>query len=197
RMAVILSAASSLSWLRQVTAAPDEETLAAEAEAVELRSEVMFLPYLAGERTPHNDPGATGAFIGLTHRTARGDLAYAVMEGVALALADGYAGFGPPRARQQPLWAVGGGARSMLWLRMIANAIGRPLTQPDAASEFGPAFGAARLARLALTGEAVSTVCAAEGGGSTIAVDADNANRLAARLRRFRRLYELLSMPHR
>src|SRR5262249_3353279 len=77
RMAVILSAASSLSWLRQVTAAPDEETLAAEAEAVEPRPELMFLPYLAGERTPHNAPDATGAFIGLTHRTARGDLAYA------------------------------------------------------------------------------------------------------------------------
>jgi xylulokinase len=157
----------------------------------------MFLPYLAGERTPHNDPDATGAFIKLTHRAARGELAYAVMEGVALALADGYAGFGSPRSAARPLWAVGGGTRSILWLRLIADGIGRPLIQPEATSEFGPAFGAARLARLAATGEAASSTCAVGGGGSTIAVDPDNANRLAARLQRFRRLYELLATLNR
>lgn len=88
QMSVILSAASCLSWAAGVTGAGDEAVLLAEVEAASDTSEI-FLPYLSGERTPHNDPHAKGVFFGMTHQTDRAALARAVLEGVAFAFADG------------------------------------------------------------------------------------------------------------
>ena len=89
-MSVILSAASCLKWVTALTGAADEVSLLEEVEAAgEAPGDLVFLPYLSGERTPHNDPKAMGVFFGLTHDVDRAALARAVLEGVAFAFADG------------------------------------------------------------------------------------------------------------
>jgi xylulokinase len=131
RMSVILSAAASLSWITRATRAENEAALLAEVEALpgDSQGRLVFLPYLSGERTPHNDAAATGAFVGITNRHGRAELARAVLEGVAFALADGLDVLDVGSQRIASLTAIGGGARSASWLRMLASVLGRPLQQ--------------------------------------------------------------------
>jgi xylulokinase len=148
-MGVMLSAAGSLRWLRDAVAPGDGyATLTAEAERWPPGAEgLAFLPYLAGERTPHADPGARGAFAGLSVRHDRGALVRAVLEGVAYGLRDSLEllralGVSPERGR-----ASGGGARSDLWLRICASVLGIPLERTVV--EEGAAYGAALLGGVA------------------------------------------------
>jgi xylulokinase len=164
----MLSAAGSLQWLRNA-AAPDlgYEQLVGEAEAWPAGTEgLLFAPYLAGERTPHADPDARGAFVGLSVRHDRGALVRALMEGVAFGLRDSLdliAALGeiPISGR-----VSGGGARSELWLRIVASTLEIPLQR--VAVDEGAAFGAAILGGVAAglwdaVGEAVAaTVKAGE-----------------------------------
>jgi xylulokinase len=148
-MGVMLSAAGSLQWLRDV-AAPGTAfgELVGEAERWEPGVEgLTFLPYLAGERTPHADPDARGSFTGLSLRHDRGALVRAVLEGVAYGLRDSLdllreLGVAPERAR-----VSGGGARSELWLRIVASVLELPLERPLV--EEGAAYGAALLGGVA------------------------------------------------
>ena len=113
QMSVILSAASCLSWIAATTGAADEAALIGEIEAADrLDSKLLFLPYLSGERTPHNDPEATGVFVGLSHESDRAALGRAVLEGVAFAFAD---------ARPTPLTTpenIGWETRRSPWARV-------------------------------------------------------------------------------
>ncbi len=176
----------------RITGASSEATLLAEvAAAGEGDATLVFHPYLAGERTPHNDAGATGGFFGLSHRHTRADLARAVLEGVAFALADGLDALeakGEPVAK---LTAIGGGARSALWLRIIAAAVGRTLLQVEG-GEIGPALGAARLARIACGDGTIAEVCTAPRMIAEHAPDAALAERLAPKRALFRALYPAL-----
>ena len=146
-MGVMLSAAGSLRWLRDVVGGSFDE-LADEAGRWEPGTEgLLFAPYLAGERTPHADPDARGAFVGLELRHDRGALARAVLEGVAFGLRDSLEllrelGVEPVAGR-----VSGGGARSELWLRIVATVLGIPLERT--AAEEGSAFGAALLGGVA------------------------------------------------
>jgi xylulokinase len=159
QMSVMLSAASCLSWIVATTGARDESSLLAEVEAnAATPSPVLFLPYLSGERTPHNDPGARGVFFGLSHATTRAELARAVLEGVAFAFADGLQALRDAGGVPLEITLIGGGSRSELWARIVASTLGEPLLVRERA-ELGPAFGAARLGRLAVTGESVDQVC--------------------------------------
>jgi xylulokinase len=154
RMAVILSAASALSWAARSLGAADEAALLAEVEAAGAASSgrVVFLPYLAGERTPHDDPAAAGTWFGLDGATDRADLARAVLEGVAFALADGLDALEARGGRIRSLSVIGGGARSAFWGRILASALDRELMfRADA--EVGPALGAARLGMIAAGAE--------------------------------------------
>ena len=143
-MGVMLSAAGSASWLRRVLGA-DYAALDVEAAAWAPGAEgLLFAPYLAGERTPHADPDARGAFTGLSLRHDRGALWRAMLEGVAFGLRDSLEllrslGCAPTVGR-----VSGGGARSELWLRIVASALGLPLERM--VSDEGSAFGAALLA---------------------------------------------------
>ena len=146
-MGVMLSAAGSLQWYRErLTAGAPFATLDAEAEAVPPGSEgLLFLPYLTGERTPHPDPLARGAWVGLTVRHGRGHLTRSVLEGVAFGLRDsftliGEAGLGD--VRQVRL--SGGGARSPLWRQILADVLGAELVTVNTTE--GAAYGAALLA---------------------------------------------------
>jgi xylulokinase len=145
-MGVMLSAAGSLQWLRD-TIAPETsfDTLVAEAAAWPPGCEgLQFAPYLAGERTPHADPDARGAFVGLSLRHDRGALVRAVLEGVAYGLRDSLEllralGVQPDVGR-----VSGGGARSSLWREIVASVLDLPLER--VAVEEGAAYGAALLA---------------------------------------------------
>jgi xylulokinase len=144
-MGVMLSAAGSLQWLRRVVG-PDEpyDELVAEAERWPPGSEgLTFLPYLAGERTPHVDPSARGAFVGLELRHDRGALVRAVLEGVAFGLRDCLELLRGLGVDVEVARVSGGGARSDLWLTIVASVLGVPLERT--AAEEGAAFGAALL----------------------------------------------------
>jgi len=154
----------------------------------------MFLPYLAGERTPHNDPLARGMFANLSHATARADLFQAVLEGVGHALVDAQdalreVGAWIGQGGADHLAIVGGGSRSRLWVRIIAGMLGKDLTLYDGA-ERGPAFGAARLARLGFTGESVSAVCTRPPVLDVIEPEPHLTAAYAARQPQFRALYQ-------
>jgi xylulokinase len=143
-MGVMLSAAGSAAWLRGVLGAGLAE-LDAEAERWEPGAEgLLFAPYLAGERTPHPDPDARGAFTGLSARHDRGALWRAMLEGVAFGLRDSLELLRELGAQPESGRVSGGGARSELWLRVVASVLGLPLELTE--SEEGSAFGAALLA---------------------------------------------------
>ena len=193
QMSVILSAGGALAWAAAATGARNESSLAAEAEPAEAGLEriPLFLPYLAGERTPHNDPHAKGVFFGLDLATARGDLGWTVLEGVAFALADGHDALVEAGTALDHISVIGGGAQSTLWGRILAAALRCPLSY-HAGSNIGPALGAARLARLAATGERPEEVCTPPDVDRVIEPDDELVERLAPRLERWRTLYGVL-----
>lgn len=147
-MAVTLSAGGSLSWWRErFGGAAGFEALVAEAAEVQPGAEgLLFLPYLTGERSPHLDPQARGAFVGLTARHGRPQLTRAIMEGVVLSMRAGLEVMrvGTP---VDDVRATGGGARSPLWLQLQADIYGRPIRRT--AVDEGPAYGAALLSGVA------------------------------------------------
>jgi xylulokinase len=196
QMAVMLSAASCLRWVAQLTGAPDEGTLVAQAEALdaEARSQSpLFLPYLSGERTPHNDAFAQGVWFGLRHDTGRAELAYSVLEGVAFGLADGHAAVHDAGGIVRSASLTGGGSRSLFWARLIASALDLPLALPEG-SEVGAALGAARLGRLAAEpGATIASVCTALPVTAMAEPVAAWQPALRARHARFRALYPPLS----
>lgn len=190
RMSVILSAAASLSWVTALTHAADEAELLREIEASPppVSERLVFLPYLSGERTPHNDPNAAGVFFGLHSGHRRAALGRAVLEGVAFALADGLDVLEANGGRIDHLIAIGGGARSTAWLGIIATALNRPLI-PISGAETGPALGAARLAIMAAEGTDPSVVCASPACGAAIQPDPALSEGMAFRRGLFKDLY--------
>ncbi len=144
-MGVMLSAAGSLRWLRDTLDGSYDELLKLAAAWPAGTEGLLFQPYLAGERTPHADPHARGAFVGLSLRHDRGALVRAVLEGVAYGLRDSLELLRSLGVEANVARVSGGGARSELWLRIVASVLGVPLER-TAASEEGAAFGAALLA---------------------------------------------------
>lgn len=152
-MGVTLSAAGSLQWfmenvckeLRAKRGLDPYQVLNAEAEKVEAGSNgLLFLPYLAGERTPHADPNARGAFVGLTTSHERGHMARAVMEGVAMSLRESLEIIKQLGVPVREMRVSGGGAKSALWKQIIADVMNQSACTMSA--EQGPAFGVALLA---------------------------------------------------
>ncbi len=191
QMGVTLSAAASLAWWAGVAGTSEAELLA-ELPPVRAPSEAVFLPYLAGERTPHNDGAVRGAFAGLSHATGRAALTQAVLEGVAFSFRDCLDALAASGTRVAEAGLIGGGSRSAAWAGIIAAVLGVPLHRPSG-GEHGGAFGAARLARLALTGEAPDTVCTPPAGMETIAPDPALSEAYAGRLTRYRALYPCIA----
>lgn len=148
QMGVILSASDALNWHASVTNSSAESLNAELAETPNGPSNVKFLPYLAGERTPHNDATVRGAFIGLDHQTTRADLTQSVMEGVAFAIRDNLEALRQAGSELTEIIAVGGGSKSTFWIQTLANVLNKTILIP-ASGDFGAAFGAARLAFIA------------------------------------------------
>jgi len=152
QMGVILSATDSLNWLAR-TLGTSPADLTAALGTVETPSDVVFLPYLGGERTPHNDVGIRAGFAGISHDTSPQDLTHAVLDGVAFALKDCLVALEAAGTKVERLLAVGGGSRSRTWLEIIASVLGVPVDVP-ADGDFGAALGAARLGQAAAQGSA-------------------------------------------
>ena len=194
-MAVILSAAGSLTWIAQVTQSQSEATLVEDIEAQSSSStRAIFLPYLSGERTPHNNPLAKGVFSGLTADTTRAELGYAVLEGVAFAFKDCYTELVNAGANVEQINVIGGGSHSRFWGQLIADVLERTLTyRHDAA--VGPALGAARLAQLGIEGLAIKDVCREAPVDFTVDPRNEQINQLENRYLEFKTLYDDLK-PH-
>lgn len=163
-MGVMLSAGGSLRWLRQtlreLDGDLDYEQLEPLAAAAPAGSEgLLFLPYLTGERTPHFDPEARGAFSGISYTHGLGHLVRSVMEGVAFGIRDSVRLMEEAGTRMEVVYLSGGGAKSDLWSRIVASVLGLPIKRLSV--DEGPAFGAAVLA-LVGTGSFASTAEAAE-----------------------------------
>ncbi len=193
-MGVMLSAAGSLQWYKDSFApALEFDRLLLEAEAVPAGSEgLFFLPYLTGERTPHPDPLARGAFIGLTSRHSRGHLTRAVLEGVAFGLKDSFTLIDQAGLPEQfEVRISGGGAKSPVWQQIIADALAAPLVNINTTE--GGAFGAAILASVAagFFDDAASACEAMIQTGDTVAVG-DNAAAYAERYEIYQSLYPAL-----
>jgi xylulokinase len=189
QMSVMLSAASTLDWVAQLLGSSDLPGLVAQAEAHGLsRHSALFLPYLTGERTPHNNPSARGVFFGLRPDTTPAELTGAVLEGVAFAFADGLDVLTEKSDQVGEISVTGGGARLPYWGRLIAAALRRPLTY-RAGGEVGAALGAARLARLAAGETSEEEVCTAPPVERVVQPDTALSALLASRRRTFQRLY--------
>lgn len=191
QMGVILSATDGLNWLAGVTGARPAELTGELGAELRAPSAVTFLPYLSGERTPHNDAAIRGAFVGLSHQSDRASLTQAVLEGVAFALRDNLEALRAAGTQLSAVMAVGGGSRSQLWLKTIATALGIPVELP-ADGDFGAAFGAARLGLIAAENAEPSSVLTRPGIASIIEPDRALASAYGDAYARFRALYPAL-----
>ncbi len=189
RMAAMLNGASCLDFAAQIIGESDIATLLDRTEAAYRGpSRVLFLPYLSGERTPHDDPFARGVFAGLDLDVGALDLVQAVLEGVAFSLLEARHLMEEAGVRLEKMGAVGGGARSRFWMQIVANVLGIPV-QRYAGSETGPAFGAARLARMALTGEPPRAICSKPPVRDVLTPDPALVDAYAGRFEIYKRLY--------
>ena len=200
QMGVILSATDSLEWLARLFGSDAASLVEGLGESVRRPSAALFAPYLAGERTPYNSASLRGGFAGLGHEADRAVLTQAVLEGVAFAFRDCRQALEAAGTRIDRAWAVGGGARSRLWLRILASVLRLPLDLParieGGRAESGGAFGAARLAMCAASGADPLAVCTPPAIAESIEPDADLADAYDHAHARYRVLAaSLLELP--
>ncbi len=195
QMGVILAATDSLNWLAGILGDPAEQLTGALGDRIGAPGPLRFLPYLSGERTPHNDADVRGAFIGLDIAMARADLTRAVIEGVAYALRDNLQALKSTGTDLARVTAIGGGAGSRYWVELIATVLDLPVDLPRE-GEFGAAMGAARLAICAVTGAAPEDVMIRPEIAETIDPRADLSEAYEAAYLDFRNSYPALkAMP--
>jgi xylulokinase len=193
QMSVMLSAAGAVSWATRTLGFDNEAALLAAAARLtpaERAAAPLFLPYLSGERTPHNQPLASGVWFGMTASHGREALAYAVAEGAGFGLRDGLQTLSNSEPPLCALSLVGGGARDAWWAQLLADTLGLTL-HVHAGAETGAALGAARLAWLACGG-AIDTVCTTPPVSRRFVPDAASHAALVPRHARFQSLYAAL-----
>jgi xylulokinase len=188
QMGVILSATDALNWHARITGRSAGELSAEVGDILHAPTGVSFLPYLSGERTPHNDAQIRGAFIGLGHETDRAALTQAVMEGVTFAIRDSLEALKSAGTSIERVTAIGGGSRSRYWLASIATALNMPVDIP-ADGDFGAAFGAARLGLVAATGADPLSVFTAPQTAETVEPVTDLTGAYEVAYHRYRALY--------
>lgn len=190
QMSVMLSAASALQWVSELLGAANAgevATRAAVLNASDRAASPLFLPYLSGERTPHNDAQVRGSFHGLDFDTNAARLGYAVMEGVSFGLLDGLAALNAAGSTVSRLSLVGGGARSPFWAQMLASALYVEIVT-HGGSAVGGALGAARLGALSV-GAPMALVCLPPPIDTVYRPDPAERALLAPRHELFRSLY--------
>jgi xylulokinase len=188
QMGVILSATDSLNWLSHITGKSQPELSGLAEQTFTGPGEEIFLPYLSGERTPHNNAGARGSFVGLSHLSDTARLAQAVMEGVTFAFRDCQRVLHDAGTSFGQLLAVGGGSKSPLWLKLIATNLDIEIAVPED-GDFGGALGAARLGLCAAEGADPAEVMTTPGIKQIIRPDASLRDAYTAQYARYRALY--------
>ena len=158
QMGVILSATDALNWYSTITGHEAAALTQELGDDLLAPSGVTFLPYLSGERTPHNDSLFRGSFTGLSHNDNRVALTQAVLEGVAFAFRDNLEALAKAGTQLESVMAIGGGSRSTYWLKALATALNMPVHLP-ADGDFGAAFGAARLGLIAAEKADALAIC--------------------------------------
>ena len=151
QMGVILAATDSLNWLGRVTGQTPVALTTALGDQLAPPGKIRFLPYLSGERTPHNDSAVRGSFTGLSISSSPVDLTRAVLEGVSFAMRDSLNALVSTGADLNGLLAIGGGAQSRHWVEMLATVLDLPVELPEQ-GEIGAALGAARCAICGVSG---------------------------------------------
>jgi xylulokinase len=192
QMGVTLSAAASLSWWAAITGLSENALIGEVISEPVMPGKVVFLPYLSGERTPHNNGELRGSFANLSADTSRAEMTKAILEGVAFSIRDCLDALAASGTSVSAADVIGGGSRSRMWVAILASVLGIPLHRIEE-GEHGAALGAARLARLALTGEDASMVCLAPERIETIVSTQAASDAYAESIGIFRRLCPAIS----
>ena len=150
---------------------------------------LTFLPYLSGERTPHNNPNSKGVFLGLKHDHGPLEMTQAVLEGVAYAFGDCQKVLLDAGAEIRDVSLIGGGSRSRLWGRILASVLNRPLHRHQG-SELGPAQGAARLAILATNQADLIENCSRPEISETLEPQSSLVSHYQEKQNQYRRIYQ-------
>ncbi|MDO4698785.1 MAG: xylulokinase [Pasteurellaceae bacterium] len=191
-MSVILSAASAVDWAVQALGFANVASLFQAVEQDNTPSNAIFLPYLSGERTPHNDPTATGGFFGLTHNDTPATMAKAVVEGVSFALSQGIDVLNQTGIEPETITLIGGGAKSHYWRQLLADISGKTL-EYRTGGDVGPALGAAKLAQMAIHPQiAISDICQPLPLEQVYTPDLAQHKRYLVKRQRFAQLYQRL-----
>nr|WP_244574652.1 FGGY-family carbohydrate kinase [Cohaesibacter sp. ES.047] len=188
QMGVILSATDSFTWLSEITGQEPAKLAGLLPEKIIDPTNLSFLPYLSGERTPHNKPNATGAFVGLQRVTRVPDFVQATMEGVAMAFADCVRVLKAAGTEIEAAYAVGGGSRSDLWQQIMAAVTSLTLLKPEG-GDCGAAFGAARLGTACATGDTSAAIFASPKVDLEFKPDADLAEKYMPKYQAYRDSY--------
>lgn len=192
QMGVMLSAASTLHWWSNICGL-DEQTLLAELpDDIHEPSPVLFAPYLSGERTPYHDARIRGGFVGLSHDTHRAHLTQAVIEGVGFSFRDALEGLRAASVGTMEAEVIGGGSKSRIWVSILSSILGLKLHRLRH-GEHGGAFGATRLARLAVSGEDIETLCTKPEHLETLTPQQDLQAAYHRSYQRYRNLYPSLT----
>ncbi|APG46819.1 xylulokinase [Phaeobacter porticola] len=172
QMGVMLSATDCMNWLGRITGRSPADLTACLGDQLRPPGPVTFMPYLSGERTPHNSASLRGGFQGLSISTTSEDLAIAVMEGVSYGLRDCLEALRATGAELSSCLVIGGGSKSGYWVKLLATILDLPLQLPKG-GEFGAALGAARLAQIAVTGAAPAEILTAPDIAATVMPDSN------------------------
>ena len=191
QMGVILSATDALNWYSTITGHEAAALTQELGDDLQAPSGVSFLPYLSGERTPHNNSLTRGSFTGLSHSDNRAALTQAVLEGVAFAFRDNLEALAKAGTKLESVMAIGGGSRSAYWLKALATALNMPVHLP-ADGDFGAAFGAARLGMIAAEKADALAICTAPQIIKTIEPDKKHHAAYEAAYQRYTALYQAL-----
>ena len=189
QMGVILAATDSLNWLSNVTGQSPADLTNALANTEVTPSELIFLPYLGGERTPHNDSNARGVFLGLSHNTDTNELTKAVLQGVAFAFKDCQDALSIAGTNLDSAYAIGGGSKSDYWLQLIASALNLPLHVSDD-GDYGAGLGAARLGMIAANNANPIDICTPPAIKKTIEPQNDQLAAFSALHERYQHSYK-------
>jgi len=188
QMGVTMAATDSLNWLSKIVDKTPAELTAELGDDLMAPTGINFLPYLSGERTPHNDSAIRGAFLGLDIAHSRADMTHSVIQGVTFALRQSLDALRATGADLPKLLAIGGGANSQLWVEMLATAFNIPIELPEQ-GDFGAALGAARLAICGATGAAPTDIMLPPKVASTIYPNKEHVAAYEAAYQKFQQIY--------
>ncbi|MEP3299810.1 MAG: xylulokinase [Pseudoruegeria sp.] len=193
QMGVILAATDCMNWLAGNLGQSPAALSGLLSDRVTGPGAVKFLPYLSGERTPHNDSSIRGALVGLDISTDHAALTQAVMEGVGFALRDNFEALKSTGTDLTRVLGIGGGANSRYWIELIATLLNVPVDLPEA-GDFGAALGAARLAMVGVTGASLADVMTRPIVAETIEPRADLTGAYDEAYSKYRALYPALKV---